>query len=155
MFLTTDRLGRLTRSRFAAPVAVALAILVLTINEVGFFTLARTSVARDEALDARVIIGILRRATIEAESAQRGFLLTQRDSYRAMYERAIRNLDIAVAQVEVLAVRPGAPRESLQRLANTARDKATELRSVVRMSDDGDRAGAIAMIQTDKGRDQM
>jgi len=47
MFLTTDRLGRLTRSRFAAPVAVALAILVLTINEIGI-QLDRASNARDQ-----------------------------------------------------------------------------------------------------------
>src|SRR5262252_4614100 len=116
MVLTTDRLGRLTRSRFAAPVAVALAILVLTINEIGYYSLNKTTDARDQALDARVIVDQLRRKVIDAESAQRGYLLTQRPNYKPDYEKTVRDLKASIAQIDALATRNPVQREPLQRL---------------------------------------
>ncbi len=155
MFLTTDRLGRLTRSRFAAPVAVALAVLVLTINEIGYYSLDRTTTARDTALDGRVIVDHLRRKVMDAESAQRGFLLTQRDTYRTAYERAMRDLKSAITQVDALATRNPAQREQLQRLSALASEKYAEMDEAVRMIQGGDRAGALGLVLTDIGREQM
>ena len=154
MLLTAD-LGRLTRSRFAAPVAVAVAILVLTINEVGYFGLNRASGARDQALDARVIVDQLRRRVIDAESAQRGLLLTQRDAYKPDYERSMRDLRASITQLEALATKNPLQREALQRLARVANEKAAELQETIRMAEAGDRAGACALVMSDLGREQM
>src|SRR5262249_37634222 len=155
MFLTTDRLGRLTRSRFAAPVAVALAILVLTINEVGYYGLNRTTASRDDALDARVIVHQLRRRVVDAESAQRGFLLTEREAYKPDFDRNIRDLKASITQLDALATRNPAHREPLQRLARIALSKADELQATVRMAEAGDRVGALRTVLTDMGREQM
>ena len=155
MYLTTDHLGRLTRSRFAAPVAVALAILVLAINEIGYYSLDRTTTARDRALDARVIVDHLRRNVIDAESAQRGYLLTQRESYRTDYVKSMRDLKTAITQLDALATSNPGQRESLQRLARVTGEKAAELEETVRIADAGDRTGALALVLTDIGREQM
>jgi signal transduction histidine kinase len=155
MFLTTDRLGRLTRSRFAAPVAVALAILVLTINEIGYYSVNRATAARDHAADARVIVDQLRRRVIEAESAQRGYLLTQRESYKPDYEKALRELRISINQIDALATRSLTQRPALQRLSRIAQDKVAELEETVRMAETGNRAGALGLVLTDIGREQM
>jgi len=155
MFLTTDRLGRLTRSRFAAPVAVALAILVLTINEVGYYGLNSTTTARDDALDARVIVDQLRRRVVDAESAQRGYLLTRRDGYRLDFDKNIRDLKTSIAQLDALTTRNPDRREVLQRLARVASDKAAELQATVQMAMAGDHAGALQLVLTDMGREQM
>jgi len=154
MFLTTDRLGRLTRSRFAAPVAVALAILVLTINEIGYFSLDRASNARDQALDARLIVDQLRRRVIDAESAERGYLLTQRDAYKPDFEKSMRDLRAAITQIDALATRNPAQRESLRRLAQAATEKAEELQETIRLTEAGDRAAALGLVLTDIGREQ-
>jgi signal transduction histidine kinase len=155
MFLTTDRLGRLTRSRFAAPVAVALAILVLTINEIAYYSLDRTMTRRDQALDARVIVDQLRRKVIDAESAQRGYLLTQREAYKPDYEKSMRDLKAAIVQIDALATRNPAQAEPFRRLVKLTGEKAAELEETVRRADTGDRAGALALVQTDIGREQM
>ena len=155
MFLTTDRLGRLTRSRFVAPVAVALAILVLTINEIGYFSLNRTTAARDAALDGRVIVDHLRRKVMDAESAQRGYLLTERETYKPAYDRAMSDLRTAIAQVDALATKNPAQRESLQRLSALAGEKFAEMEDSVRLADAGDHAGALGLVLTDIGREQM
>jgi signal transduction histidine kinase len=155
MFLTTDRLGRLTRSRFAAPVAVALAILVLAINEIGYYSIDRTTTTRDKALDARVIVDHLRRNVIDAESAQRGYLLTQRESYRTDYVKSMRDLRTAITQLDALATSNRDQRDSLQRLARVASEKAAELEETVRMAEAGDRTGALGLVLTDIGREQM
>jgi signal transduction histidine kinase len=155
MFLTTDRLGRLTRSRFAAPVAVALAILILTINEIGYFSLNRATDTRDQALDARLIVDQVRRKVFAAESAQRGYLLTQREAYKPDFERSLRDLKTGITQLEALATRNPAQRESLQRLAKVVGEKVAELQEVVRRAEAGDRAAALGLVLSDIGRDQL
>jgi signal transduction histidine kinase len=154
MFLTTDRLGRLTRSRFAAPIAVALAILILTINEIGYFSLNRTTNARDQALDARLIVDQVRRRVIETETAQRGYLLTLREGYKPEYESRMRDLKAGITQLEALATRNPAQRELLQRLVAVVNEKAAEMQETIRLADAGDRAGALALVLSDIGREQ-
>src|SRR5262245_34188218 len=153
MFLTTDRLGRLTRSRFAAPVAVALAILVLTINEIGYFSLNRSTATRDQALDARLIVEQLRRQVTVAESAQRGYLLTQRESYKPDFEKGVRDLKVGITQLEALATRNPVQRDSLLRLAKAVAEKIAELQDTIRMAEAGNRAGAVALVLSDIGRE--
>jgi signal transduction histidine kinase len=151
----TDRLGWLTRSRFAAPVAVALAILVLTINEVGYYSLNRTSTTRDDALNARIIVDQLRRRVVDAESAQRGFLLTRSEAYRPDYEKTLADVQASIAQLDALATRNPAQRDPLQRLARIAADKLAEVQATIHMADTGDREGAMRLVLTDLGRQQM
>lgn len=155
MYLTTDRLGRLTRSRFAAPVAVSLAILVLTINEIGYYNVNRSTQARDQAVDSRVIVDRLRRLVGDAESAQRGYLLTQREAHKVPFDRSMRDLQEAITQIDALATRNTLQRTSLQRLVTIAREKVNEMQETVRLAEAGDRARAMGLVLTDIGRDQM
>src|SRR2546429_4360897 len=155
MFLTIDRLGRLTRSRFSAPVAVALAILVLTINEIGYFSLDRTTTTRDQALDARLIVDQLRRKVIEVESAQRGYLVTQSEAYKPDYEKGMRDLKTSITQIDALATRNLAQRESLRRLAQVANEKAAEIQETIRIAEADDRAAALDLLLSDVGRERM
>jgi signal transduction histidine kinase len=97
----------------------------------------------------------LRRLVVDAESAQRGYLLTQRESYKAPYEKNAADLETAIVQLDVLANRSPQQRESLQRLAQVAREKAAELRAGVSLAESGERDRALALAATDRGSEQM
>ncbi|MGA0610923.1 CHASE3 domain-containing protein [Caldimonas sp. KR1-144] len=150
-----ERLRRLTRSRLAAPIALAFAVIVVTINEIGYQRVRESTQARDEALQVRVVVNRLRLLVADAESAQRGFLLTQRDDYKEPYSVNLGELLAVIERVKVLAAQRPAHRESLEMLAAAAEKKLDEMREVIRLVEAGQRDNALSLLLTDIGREQM
>ncbi|HET7780526.1 MAG TPA: CHASE3 domain-containing protein, partial [Rudaea sp.] len=87
----------------------------------------------------------------EAETGQRGYLLTQKASYLEPYRAATAAIDAKIATLRpLLADEP----EQLQRLGTLERlvaDKADELRRSIALIDAGDSAGAMSLVATDSG----
>ena len=88
----------------------------------------------------------------DAETAQRGFLLTGKESYLEPYHRALGQLP---GEVEVLDKQFPEQRASVERLTQAVRAKVDELRQTVDLARGGDRAGALAVVQTDGGKALM
>jgi len=66
----------------------------------------------------------------------------------------MRDLRAAITQIDALATRNPAQRESLRRLAQAATEKAEELQETIRLTEAGDRAAALGLVLTDIGREQ-
>ncbi|HSI49587.1 MAG TPA: CHASE3 domain-containing protein [Ideonella sp.] len=137
------------------PLAVALALLVLLVNEMGVHSVASYNAERENALETRNVVGRLRRLLLVVESSQRGYLLTGRTAYRQPYDSTLDDLNGAIADVRALADRRPAQRDTLLKVADVAASKVSETQEVVRLFDTGDRSNAMALFMTDIGRDYM
>lgn len=150
-----DPLRRLSLSRLAAPIAVSLAIIVVSINEIGYDRVSQSTRVRDEALEVRVAVDRLRVLVADAESAQRGYLLTNRVDYKEPYSLNLGELLAVIERVKALAVKRPSQRAPLEQLAAAAERKLGEMREVIRLAEAGQRDNALALVLTDIGREQM
>lgn len=93
-----------------------------------------------------------------AETGQRGFLLTQKDSYLQPYERGRQELPAALDALGAdLAATPGADAAAplLASLRAITADKLAELADTLARARAGDQAGALDMVQSDRGQHDM
>ena len=76
-----DALAHWTTSRYLGAVTVALALLLLAVNELGYRSVERLVAQRAIILEARTLADEVRRLTLMMESAKLGHLLTGRAAY--------------------------------------------------------------------------
>lgn len=86
------------------------------------------------------------------ESAQRGYLLTQDAQYAAAYRQAVAMIGPALAEIAAITADNPVQRAALDRIGPLVREKIDEMAETIRLNDAGDRAGALALVQTDRGR---
>jgi len=90
-------------------------------------------------------------AVLSAETGQRGYLLTRREEYLAPYLAAQKRVPEALAKLS----RDLPDDLDLPRWRGIIQDKMAELGQTVRMEQAGDHAGALAIVQSDRGRADM
>jgi two-component sensor histidine kinase/CHASE3 domain sensor protein len=141
---------------FLAGLTAALLALALVI--------ARTSFAQNEARghaetesDALFALNDLMSAMLNAETGQRGYLLTGKADHLTPYHRASQRRLRAIARLrEIAAKAPDiSSSEDLDRLDRMTADKFSELDRSVALAQAGFKAQALALIQADLGRIQM
>lgn len=148
---------RLQRSAFVFPLAVLAAAAMITISE-GSYERARSTLAELTQMGrARLLIYSVKLRATDAESAQRGYLLTRRREYLGPYEeanedlsRALRNLRQHYAQLQddkALALH--------QQLELAVGTKMGELAEVLDRQERGRADAALELIKAGIGRDQM
>ena len=155
---TVSHLGRLTwlaRSSIAPPLAIALACVFIVVNEVGYRTVSAINVTRDQAVQSRIAVEQLRSTVVAAESAQRGLMLTARPVYRQTFEQSLASVDMAVVEVRRAAVQRPHEAQALRELIDLAARKVSELRENMKRLEAGNRDGALELMLSDIGREQM
>ncbi len=140
--------------RLAGALSLGLAVLVLAVTEFSFSADARATEQREFASGARLAVGKLRRVVLGMESAQRGFMLTGRQEYRAPYDELLAQIGPVLESVRSLAVRRPARRETLEQIVSTSEKKFSELAEVMRLLDEGNTKVAGNLLMTDIGREQ-
>jgi CHASE3 domain sensor protein len=91
----------------------------------------------------------------DAETGQRGFLLTGDESYLAPYERVRETLADRTDELARLTADNPAQAATLAELRSVLAAKLDEVGSTIERRRQGDQAGALAMVSTDRGRDLM
>jgi signal transduction histidine kinase len=141
----------------ALPVAFALALtLAMWISNEWSHRDARmlqASVAERTAV--RVTTHTVLRRLVEAENAQRGYLLTGRDQYLGPYRNADADVTAGLARVRAHFADEPSAQSLLDALAHSARDKLAELAATISMYDAGDHAGWSAVLASDRGQQSM
>jgi signal transduction histidine kinase/DNA-binding response OmpR family regulator/CHASE3 domain sensor protein len=89
----------------------------------------------------------------DAETGQRGYLLTGKESYLEPYSRAAETVDADTLALREISDHGQQPR--VQALALAVREKMEELAETVTRRRAGDVAGALAAVQTDRGKQAM
>lgn len=150
-----DRLAVLMTSHVTVALALGAAITALALSEGGALMVRRLAVERDAALEARLVANKVRRLLLVVESSQRGYLLTGRPAYREPYDFNLREAEAAMKEAQTIAARYPQQEASLTELAELAARKLSETYEVLRVFESGDRSGAVELMLTDIGREQM
>ena len=148
-------LSRLRRSRLAVWLALAGAVLVVTINEVGFRQAQQTLQAVADRYERRLAVTRLWRQLLDAETGQRGFLLTGRDSYLDPYRVALQEIDLSLQTLRGL--RTGDPQLAAQlaSIEEGTRQKLAELSTTIDLYRNGQNDRWRELMMSDIGREKM
>ena len=116
--------------------------------------------ARDSALaevDAQVALEQLNQLLVDAESGQRGYLLTLDPSYLEPYSRAVRQLPDNLAAVKLRFMQNTDPAidEHLGPMIGLIRVKLDELARTVSAAQAGDQATALDLVRSGAGKQAM
>jgi signal transduction histidine kinase/CheY-like chemotaxis protein/CHASE3 domain sensor protein len=91
----------------------------------------------------------------DAETGQRGYLLTGEESYLEPYTNARAALAGEISTARELVVTDAPQQQRLRVLEQLSADKMAELAQTVMLRRKGDAAGALAVVHSDRGRELM
>ncbi|MBL8524675.1 MAG: CHASE3 domain-containing protein [Betaproteobacteria bacterium] len=140
-------------------IAIALAGLftigVITVSEV---TYSNTITGLDRLRGERERIDLVDdflEAMLNAETGQRGYLLTGRTDYLAPLEKARKQLPLIRSELETALIDRPDRREAAMRLYELCRQKITELDDSIRRFDQGERASPSEPMTSDESKRLM
>ncbi|WP_041943025.1 MULTISPECIES: CHASE3 domain-containing protein [Variovorax] len=134
----------------------ALAALALVgINEAGFRQSTRALADIDEAQKGRSVVNQILQNMLDAETGQRGYLLTGEASYRQPYDTAIKEVDGNLATLRQLYAERPAETAQIAELSKHVLRKVAEMDMSVRLRQDGKEDAWKFVITTDVGREEM
>lgn len=91
----------------------------------------------------------------DAETGQRGYLLTGEDQYLGPFLAAQNQLNGRLAEVDTLAAQNGVPREDVSALHHFVNLKMTELKKTVTLRRAGSPGAALREVETSRGQQYM
>jgi signal transduction histidine kinase len=142
-------------SPFAFPLAALAALAMFVISESSYQQASATLDSLGEMGTARTAIQTLWRNLTDAETGQRGYLLTKRVEYMQPYDKAKR--EVAESLVWLTNYYRGDPATEtlMQKVAEAARNKLSELAETVKLHDEGKEEAWRGLVLTNIGKEQM
>lgn len=142
-------------SRYAFPLACVAAVTMIFISEGSYWQSVRTLDAVGTMATARVNIQGLQRSLVEAETGQRGYLLTGRTEYLQPYREALVALDDTFLALEAHYGDASQPRDLLRHLRLLTDTKLAELAVTMRLHDEGRLEASKELLLSDIGKEKM
>jgi len=134
----------------------ALAALALVgINEAGYRQSSRALADIEEAQQVRGTLNQILQNMRDAETGQRGYLLTGEANYRQPYDTAVKQVDGNLATLRRLYAGRPAELTQLAELSKHVLRKVAEMDMSVRLRQDGKEDAWKFVITTDVGREEM
>ncbi len=107
------------------------------------------------SLDVLRQANVVRQRLTEAETGQRGYILTGAPEYRAPYDRAAGQVNAEIEKLRRLTADNPDQQRRIDALTPLAATKLGELNKTVELRAAGDADAALQMIRTDVGKDVM
>lgn len=158
MFTTTIyRLAaRLASKRYAGAIVLCAAAIVLLVNELTYHRTRQLLSSGIELTDARIATAHVLQLLTDAETGQRGYVLTEQLSFLQPYEEAVVALPPLRRDLQRYFAATGVAGESLAQEADRVIEiKQSEMQKVLELAQRGDRSAAIEMISYGAGRNAM
>ena len=148
---------RLRRSAFAFPLAVVVAGLMMAISELAYHEADAQLKRLSLIVQVRLEISKVVRRVTDAESGQRGYLLTNRPEYLTPYRDSGRDVEDGLARLQDMYRRLEDPasQAKLKLMAADLTTKLSELEEVIALHDSGRDQAANALMMSGIGRDRM
>src|SRR5437899_11515385 len=147
---------RVIYSPLAYPAALLFAAAFLIVSEVSYRESIATLGEMDRMANGRLAIERLQQQLSDAESGQRGYLITGRPEYLEPYRQAAR--EVGATQQEILQYytqyRPRRLPQARQ-LANLANERMAELETLVRLREQGREVASERQVSRGVGKSQM
>jgi len=146
---------RLRRSRLAPWLAVAAALVVIAINEIGHAQSKQTLQTLAERFERRLTVTRLWRQMLDAETGQRGYLLTGRDGYLEPYKAALVEIEQSIQRLHGLHVDEQQLAPLIKQIDETTRQKLAELAVTIELYQHGQKEQWRELMMSDIGREKM
>jgi PAS domain S-box-containing protein len=145
------------RALWALALALVAGILIVNamVSYRNTLTLAKGAAASAHSRDVLNAIDDLQLMVTDAETGQRGYLLTQRAPYLAPYESAIHDATSRLGDLKALIADNAAQLQRLAKVELQITQKFEELRHTIDLDQSGHRAEALEMMATDQGMHLM
>ncbi len=151
----------ITSKTFARSTALFLFVgLLALIGIVGttLWLVERTQVYFGEVVEARAVRSAtvdLRALLQDAETSQRGYIITLDPAYLEPYEMALPQIDDHLNQLVTLLQPYPEAEAPLAQLRESIATKLAEMAQTLALTDAGERAEAVAIIRTNSGKEAM
>ena len=128
-------------------------ILVLAYGDWREYQVANEAVRQtvETLLNINTVLSLMK----DAETGQRGFLLTGAERYLQPYENARREVPQQLTVLRTLLANDSALQSSLGDLDRSIDEKVAELRETINLRRENRTAAAIAIVNTDRGKQAM
>ncbi|MHB8495109.1 MAG: CHASE3 domain-containing protein [Casimicrobiaceae bacterium] len=150
---------RLLPLRVLLPLALGMVVslAILGFAEIGYQRLEFANRAMSTALEMETVVNETLALIVDAESSQRGYLLTGDPSYLKPYQAALPKIDKASAHLRDLVGQNGTTSmiEHSSRLATLIGEKLNDLESTLTLNDRNGREAALQLIDTGVGQKLM
>jgi signal transduction histidine kinase len=143
------------RSPFVFPLACLAALAMLFISEGSYRQSVGTLNELGSMANARMSIQALAQGVLDAESGQRGYLLTGRKEYLNPYEGALKRINESFNFLDPYYGKEPASKEVLGKLHSLTQTKLTELAETIRLHDEGKSEAATELVLSDIGKEKM
>jgi signal transduction histidine kinase len=153
--MSMDVVTLVKRNPFVFPLACIAALLALFISEGSYWRSIDALGDLDQINSGRNHIVVLTRSILEAESGQRGYLITGRKEYLTPYTGALASISASLAAIDIYFGAPDEQRELVKQLHTLTETKLSELSETIRLHDEGKVYAAMAMVQSDIGKEKM
>jgi signal transduction histidine kinase len=150
-----DILARIKRSPFVFPFALLVGLVLMLITETAYQQATGSLDRLGRINEARTSIQTLLRRTVDAESGQRGYLLTGRAEYLEPYRNALDDIDESLAWLREYYRADPALAQAMERTDDLVRAKLSELSTVLGLYDEGRHDAWRELILLDFGREKM
>jgi signal transduction histidine kinase len=143
------------RPAVAVALAVAVAALLVAVGESTYRYARESLVSLSQRDDARLAVQLLVRRLLDAESAQRGYLLTGRAQDLQPHADAEKDVAAAVARLRAHQRSDAVWRELVDEVALRSDEKLTDLRDTLTLHGSGRHDAWRERLLTDIGREKM
>ena len=150
-----DVLTVVKRNPFVLSLACVAAVAIVFISEGSYWRSVGTLDDLGAIGTARASIQGLAQGVLDAESGQRGYLLTGRKEYLIPYQRALRDIDESFKVLDQYYGKKPQSMKSLEKLHKLTETKLSELSETIRVQDEGRTDLAKELVLTDIGKEKM
>jgi len=148
-------LSRLRRSPFAFPLAALAALGMFAISESSYQQASSTFESLDTQGLARNTIQKLWRSLTDAETGERGYLLTSRQEYLRPYTIGRQQTNEALDWLNTYYGADPQSADLIRRVSKAARDKLSELDVTLKLHEEGKEEAWHALLLSNIGQEQM
>ena len=143
------------RNPLLLALAAAAAAVMLFISEGSYFRSVSTLNALGTMATARSSLQGLERSFLDAETGQRGYLLTERKEYLQPYDHALLQIDAAFRFLQQYYAEEPESLALLTQLRKVADTRLSELALTIELHQQGRGSATRDLVLTDIGREQM
>jgi signal transduction histidine kinase len=147
---------RLLRRRFTLPLLIAGALLLVLANELTYRRTVNALKGGIALTDARIATARVLQLLTDAETGQRGFLLTGRGEYLDIFNQATAELPGVTRELMDFVTSTGAsgPADAVK-IADDIAAKVGELEKTIALQQAGSRAAALTLFDSGTGKRHM
>jgi len=143
------------RNPIVFPLACLAVVAMVVVSETSYWRSVETLGDLTEVGAARASVQDLAQGMLDAESGQRGYLITRRDEYLRPYERALTQIDQSLKFLDLYYRKDTNSTAVLAKLHTVVDAKLSELSETMRLQREGKNDAAMQLMLSDIGKEKM